>query len=386
MRIRISPLVALMGLLICNSPAQAKTMTSKIETVVAEGMARTGSQGIAIAVIEHGKVRYVNSWGKRNAKGDPLTTDTIMYGASLTKSAFAYLVAQLADEGKIDLDASIATYLPKPLPEYTNAEDDYAPWQHLAGDERWRKLTPRILLNHASGFANFYWLNPDERLQFRFDPGTRYSYSGDGIMLLQFVLEKGLGLSVEAELQRRLFKPLGMTNTSLIWQPRFAENLADGWKEDGAVEPHDERSRVRAAGSMDTSIADLSKLFAALMRGDHLSQAARRAMVAPQLPIRTQSQFPPLQPEINPTPFPKLAAGLGVISFAGPQGAGFQKGGHNDSTGNTLLCLEKGKRCVLILSNDVRSEQMFPQIVATILGKTGFPWKWEYGDQPWAVE
>lgn len=386
MRARIPSLLLGLGLLFLNGAANAKSLSAKIEPVVADGMARTGSQGIAVAVIENGKVKYVKSWGKRNAKGDPLTTDTIMYGASLTKTVFAYLVAQLADEGKIDLDASIATYLPKALPEYADAEDDYAPWHHLAGDERWRKLTPRLLLNHGSGFANFYWLNPDERLKFNFDPGSRYGYSGDGIILLQYVLEKGLGLNVESALQRRFFIPLGMTNTSLIWQPRFNENLADGWKEDGSVEPHDERSRVRAAGSMDSSIADLAKLFAALSRGDGLSPAARKAMVAPQLPIRTPSQFPTLLPEVTPAPFAKLSAGLGMISFSGPQGAGFQKGGHNDSTGNTLVCLNKGKRCVLILSNDVRSEQMFPKIVSAALGKTGFPWKWEYGHQPWAVE
>jgi CubicO group peptidase (beta-lactamase class C family) len=386
MQPRILTLILGLVILLLTSQAGAKSVGAKIDTVVVDGMARTNSQGVAVAVIENGKVKYLKTWGKRNAKGDPLTPDTIMYGASLTKTVFAYLVAQLADEGNIDLDASIATYLRKPLPEYTDAEDDYAPWQHLAGDERWRKLTPRILLNHSSGFSNFYWLNSDERLKFNFDPGSRYGYSGDGIMLLQFVLEKGLGLNVEAELQRRFFKPYGMTNTSLIWQSRFNENLADGWKQDGTVEPHDERSRVRAAGSMDTSISDLAKLFAALSRGEGLSSAARKDMVGPQLPIRTLSQFPTLLPEIALPPFPKLSAGLGVISFNGPQGAGFQKGGHNDSTGNSLVCLNKGKRCVLILSNDVRSEQMFPQIVAAALGETGFAWKWEYGDQPWAEE
>lgn len=374
------------GLLLSGAGLQAKPAMQRLDTVVSEGMKRVGSEGLAVAVIQNGKVVSVKSWGKRNMRGDPLTTDTVMYGASLTKTVFAYLVAQLADEGKIDLDASIATYLARPLPEYMDVSDDYAPWQDLAGDERWRKLTPRILLNHGSGFANFSWLNPDNKLKFHFDPGTRYGYSGDGIMLLQFVLEKGLGLNVEAELQRRFFGPLKMKNSSLIWQPHFAANLADGWKADGSVAPHDDRSRVRAAGSMDTSIADLSKLVAALMRGDGLSKKARAAMVAPQLPIRTASQFPTLFPEVEPVPFPSLSAALGAISFTGSQGRGFQKGGHNDSTGNTLVCLEKGKRCVLILSNDVRSEQMFPEIVKTVLGPTGFPWAWEYGPESWAHE
>ncbi len=374
----VLPILAFAALMTA-APASADAIGSELDSIVAPGMAETGSQGLAIAVIDDGDVTLVKAWGRRNAAGDPLTADTVMYGASLTKAMFAYFVAQLADEGRIDLDASIATYLPKPLPDYADAQDAYAPWQHLAGDEHWRKLTPRILLNHGSGFANFSWLNPDKRLQFHFEPGTRYGYSGDGIMLLQFMIERGLGLNVEDEMQRRFFKPLGMANTSLKWQPHFAANLADGWTADGTVEPHDERSRVRAAGSMDTTIADLAKLVAALMRGDGLSVKARAAMVAPQLSIRTPQQFPTLLPEVDPPPFPALSAGLGVISFTGPQGRGFQKGGHNDSTGNMMVCLEKGRRCVLILSNDVRSERLFPRIVKTVLGDTGFPWAWEYG-------
>ncbi len=372
--------------IISAKAAAAGSLEQRLDALVVDGMRSSGSKGLAIAVIDRGQVKLVKSWGKRNGKGEPLTTDTVMYGASITKMMFGYLVAQLADEGKIDLDASIATYLPKPLPDYADEEARFAPYQHLAGDERWRKLTPRILLNHRSGFANFHWLNPDQRLVFHFEPGTRYAYSGDGINLLQFVIERGLKIDVEAEMQRRFFRPLKMTNTSLVWQPRFAKNLADGWKEDGGIEPHDERSKVRAAGSMDTSIADLAKLTAAYMRGDGLSKKARTAMVAPQLPIRTASQFPSLQIEPAVARYPGLAIGLGTISFDGPQGRGFQKGGHNDSTGNTLVCLERGKRCVLILSNDVRSERLFPDLVAAVLGDTGFPWGWEYGLRDWVKQ
>ena len=54
---------------------------------------------MAVAVIDHGKVGYVHAYGIRNAKGDPLTADTMMYGASLTKTVFAYTVMQLVDQG-----------------------------------------------------------------------------------------------------------------------------------------------------------------------------------------------------------------------------------------------------------------------------------------------
>jgi CubicO group peptidase (beta-lactamase class C family) len=303
-----------------------------------------------------------------------------MYGASLTKAVFAYTVMQLVEEGKLDLDTSIAAYLPKPLPEYTGEANKYAAWQHLAGDERWRKLTPRILLTHSAGFANFGFLEPDGKLRFHFDPGTRYAYSGDGLILLQFVIERGLGLDLGKEMQRRVFDRFGMKNTSMTWRPDFAGNLADGWKEDGSVEPHDERSKTRAAGSMDTTIADFARFSAAYVRGDGLQPGSRAELTRAQLPITTRSQFPSLQAIAPPQQRHKdLAAGLGVIAFSGPLGPGFQKGGHNDSTGNTWVCLERQKDCVVILSNDVRAEPLFPDIVRIVLGETGMPWRWEYG-------
>ena len=69
-----------------------------------------------------------------------------------------------------------------------------------------------------------------------------------------------------------------------------------------------------------------------------------------------------------------------MIAFKGPQGSGFFKGGHNDSTANMWVCIEAKKRCVVILSNDVRAEPAFPALVQSILGDTGLPWAWEYGD------
>jgi CubicO group peptidase (beta-lactamase class C family) len=177
-----------------------------------------------------------------------------------------------------------------------------------------------------------------------------------------------------------VFDRFGMRDTSLMWRPAFARNLADGWMIDGKPEPHDERSRVRAAGSMDTTIADMARFAAALVNGDGLSEAAHDGMLRPALPITSRSQFPTLQPEVAPgARFAGLAAGLGVVTFTGPQGLGFFKGGHNESTGNMLVCLRGPRRCVVILSNDVRAEPAFAAIAQAALGDTGMPWRWEYG-------
>jgi CubicO group peptidase (beta-lactamase class C family) len=370
------------GLAMVAAPGKAGPSHARIEAEALDAMRRTGARGLAMAVIEDGRVVFVRAWGDRNARGDPLETGTIMYGASLTKSVFAYAVMQLVEEGKLDLDRPLGEYLPRPLPDYGNL-DDYGNWGDLAGDDRWRRLTARHVLTHSTGWANFSFMEPDRKLKFHFEPGSRYAYSGEGILLLQFVIEKGLRLDLGAEMQRRVFDRFGMANTSLKWRPEFAGNLADGWTSDGSVEPHDERSRVRAAGSMDTTIADFARFAAAFMRGKGLKPASRAGMLRGQLPIRTASQFPSLAPEVPPEKrWPGLASGLGIITFTGPQGRGFFKGGHNDSTGNMWVCLERGRRCVVLLANDVRAEATFPRLVEAVLGNTGLPWRWEYGWLP----
>jgi len=361
-----------------------------IDARVHKVLSDTGSKGLALAVIEDGKVIYVHAYGKRNGKGEPLQTDTVMYGASLTKTVMAYATLQLVDAGKISLDLPIADDLEQSLPSYGPdpvLPDKYGPYKDLAEDERWRKITPRMSLTHSTGFANFAFLEPDRKLRIHFEPGTRYAYSGEGIILLQFAIEKGkkdqgLGLDLGELTQKHIFEPLGMTRTSLKWRDSFADNLADGWDDKGKIEEHDQRSKVRAAGSMDTTISDMAKFAAALVNGYGLSSAARAEMVKPQLHITTKTQFPPFQLELPASQQRKdLYAGLGVVVFKGPQGPGFYKGGHNGTTANTMVCIEANRRCVVILSNDVRSEAGFAELVKFILGETGVPYEWEYGDQ-----
>ena len=348
-----------------------------VDAAARSAMTVTGAHGLAIAVVDRGRVSSMKVFGDRDAAGNPLTTNTVMYGASLTKAVVGYLTAQLVSEQRLDLDRPIAALLRQPLPSYGNL-DAYGNWGDLTDDERWRTITPRMTLTHSTGFANFAFLEPDRRLHIHFAPGTHYAYSGEGMLLLQFGLERGQGLDLEAELQRRLFVPLGMTRTSLKWQDRFASDLADGWDEDGKPHPHDQRSRVRAAGSMDTTIGDLAKLAAAMVRGYGLSAKGRRTFAKGTLPITTRQQFPTLLPDASPSERPAATAALGVIAFSGPQGPGWYKGGHDDITANTLVCLERRQRCVLILSNDVRAERAFPTLVRAVLGETGVPYRWEY--------
>lgn len=364
-----------------TTPAPTLPSAAAIDTEAQRLMAAQDVKGMAIAVIDDGQIVHVAAYGHRNVERDlPLTTDTVMYGASITKAAFAYMVMQLVDEGRLDLDRPLADYLPRPLIEY--ADGDRHPPRHytdLAGDERWRGLTARVALTHSTGFLNFRWLEPDEKLRFHADPGARYGYSAEGFYLLQFALEEGLGLDVEAEMQRRVYDRFGMTRTSLRWRADFATNLADGYGIDGAFEAHDERSNLSAAGSMDTTIADQARLWAGVVRGDGLSAAARAEMVRGGLAIPFAHQFPTMSDEVDPLAADiGLAAGLGVVTFDDASGPMWFKGGHNDTTGNMLICQEARRRCVVFLGNSVRAELIYPELTRFILGETVMPWWWEY--------
>jgi CubicO group peptidase (beta-lactamase class C family) len=360
-----------------------------LDAEVRKIMTETHADGMAVAVIDHGKVGYVHAYGIRNAKGDPLLTDTVMYGASLTKTVFAYTVMQLVDQGKLNLDTPLKDDLDKPLPSYGPDPvfpDKYGPYKDLAGDSRWEKITPRMCLTHSTGFSNFWFIEPDQKLHIHFEPGTRFSYSGEGLILLQFVIEHGRkaqGLGLDAgDLTKANFDRLGMTRTSLVWSKDNPDpNVADGWNDQGQPQPHDKRSKVRVAGSMNTTISDLSKFTAALVRGDGLTPASRAEIEKPSLHIAVASQMPLFLPDLPLKEQRKdLNAGLGVIVFDGPQGHGFYKGGHDGQTANTMICIDAGQRCVVILSNDVRSEAGFADLVRFIFGDTGVPYDWEYGD------
>uniref|UniRef100_B0T656 Beta-lactamase n=1 Tax=Caulobacter sp. (strain K31) TaxID=366602 RepID=B0T656_CAUSK len=344
-----------------------------LDAEAARLMAQGKISGLAFAVIEHGKVVHVSAQGWRNVdKKLPLTPDTILYGASITKAAFGQYVMMLVDDGKLDLDTPIKAYLPKPLPDYDAYKD-------LAADPRWEAITPRMLLTHTAGFPNFRWLNPDGKLDIKAAPGSRYLYSGEGINLMQFVIEQGLGLKVGDEMNRRIFQPLGMTRSSLIWRDDFAANLADGYHADGKFEAHDARGTVKAAGSLDTTVTDLSKLAAAMVSGRGLSAKSAAERIKPSFPIANAHEFPPSLTDDDPANARiGLAAGIGVVVFDGPQGHAFFKGGHNDITDNMLICVERGQRCILMLTNSGVGARIFPPLLKAALGDIGMPWTWEY--------
>jgi CubicO group peptidase (beta-lactamase class C family) len=170
--------------------------------------------GAGIAIIDGGKIAYLKAYGFRDKENQlPLTEQSVMAAASLTKSAVAYLVMQLVEQGRISLDTPVTKLLPEPLAEYPEYHD-------LADDPRHLKITPRMLLDHTSGFPNFRQLNRNGKLNINFEPGSRYAYSGEDLFLLQILVETITHRPIADLMREQVFVPFGMIRTSMVSEAR----------------------------------------------------------------------------------------------------------------------------------------------------------------------
>ena len=329
--------------------------------------------GLAVALFENNRVRYLRTYGYRNvATKAPLEPETCMYGASLSKAVFAYLVMQLVQEKRLGLDQPLYRYLPKPLP-------DYDAYRDLAGDARWRLLTARIALTHSTGLPNWRWIEFDKKLRFKFEPGARYGYSGEGLALLQLVVETITGQGLTQLSEARVFRPLGMRRTSYVWQPAFEQNYALGYDEQGQPLEKHRRTKPQASGSLETTPTDYAAFLAAVMQGRGLGAKARREMTRTQLRIPYRAQFGPLAavaaPDSNRTI--RLGYGLGWGTFESPHGHAYFKEGHDDGWENHSVVFGDRKTAILLLGNSSNADRIYMALLARLLGDTATPAQWE---------
>ena len=203
-------------------------------------------------------------------------------------------------------------------------------------------------------------------------------------MLAQFVLETGLGLEVGAEMKRRIFERFNMKRTSMTWQSRFEQDFAENYQADGRPYGHRRWDEAGAAGSMDTTVNDWARFLAATVRGEGLSKPAKAEMIRRQVEIDSERQFPTLQYVRTDRWKPiALGYGLGWGVFETPYGHAYFKEGHDEGTANYALCVQEKNACILLLSNDVRAENIFAALVKRLFGDVKLPAAWEgYAESP----
>jgi CubicO group peptidase (beta-lactamase class C family) len=344
---------------------------SRIDENVGQLLQKARVTGAGIALFHNGKIAYFKAYGYRDTeKSLPLTADSVMTSASLSKAAFSSLVMLLVQERTIDLDTPINRYLPKPLPDYPRYSD-------LRGDDRYRKLTLRILLSHSSGFPNWRAFEDDRKLRIHFNPGTRYAYSGEGIDLAQLVVETVKHRSIADLMEEKLFKPLRMNRTSMVWEARFDRDFANGYDEYGRSLGPERPTIPDAAGSMQTTLHDYAVFLSAIMRRDLLNTGVVSEMLSPQIRIDSAHQFPSLE-NTNSTANDgiRLGYGLGWGLYSSPYGKAFFKEGHDEGWRHLALCFNNGGG-ILIMTNSSNGEGIFKPLIDSVLGPTSFPFDWE---------
>ena len=225
------------------------------------------------------------------------------------------------------------------------------------------------------------------QVDFYFGPGSRYSYSGEGINLLQFVIEQKKEKPLDALMQDAIFAPAGMTRTGMVFRKDFEENISDRFDADGKFHAKTRRNPARAAGSMTTTADDLARFASALFAGKLIKPETRAKMLAPAIEIRTLHQFPlaPDEPEGAEAKKAGLAYGLGwgLLTHT-PFGNAFFKEGHGDGAQNYMICFERHQTCMILLTNSDNGELAFRTLLERIFGDTATPWEWE-GYTPEAI-
>lgn len=350
----------------------SKIAASQIDMTVTRSMEAAHVTGMGIAVLNDEKVVFLKTYGVRDQeKRLPLTPDSVMTAASLTKPAFATMVMQLVHDRIIELDRPVYEYLPKPLPEYPAYKD-------LADDARYKQITMRMLLDHSSGFPNWRQFTDDKKLKIFFSPGLRFAYSGEGIDLAQMVVEAVTKKSVNQLMNERIFQPLGMTRTSMVWEKRFEDDYANGYDEQGKPLGPEQRRKGDAAGSMQTTLRDYARFAEGVLGGTILDAKERELMLSPQIQIVSKHEFPSLSPETTTENRAiRLSYGLGWGLYWTPYGEAFFKEGHDDGWRHYVVAFAGPKTAMLIMTNSSNGEDIYSGLLEKVLLDTFTPLAWE---------
>jgi CubicO group peptidase (beta-lactamase class C family) len=238
------------------APLRAKVEKESIIerlTVAIPRLLEEGSvPGLSVALIQKGELVWHKGFGVKNAQAKESVTDnTVFEAASLSKPVFAYAVLKLVDEGKLDLDAPLTKYLP----------GNY----DVGDDVRINQITARHVLSHRPGFPN--WRRQNNALTIHFTPGERFSYSGEGFVYLSKVVEKITGEEFNAFMKRSVFIPLGMNDSSYVWQDSYITQHAFSHSSMGQPTGQNKSTRPNAAASLRTTAQDFGKFLAAIVQG-----------------------------------------------------------------------------------------------------------------------
>ncbi|MBN3521088.1 beta-lactamase family protein [Algoriphagus lutimaris] len=236
------------GILI-SQPLSAQVNVQKMDELLPAILDSAKIPGISIAVIDQGKMVYSSAFGRKELrKESEISKQTIFEAASLTKPITAFCAMKLVEMGKLDLDKPLYQYL-----EYPDA----------ASDQRYQLITGRMVLSHKTGFPNWRKNRNSNKLEIKFDPDTKFGYSGEGFVYLQKVMEQIERKSLELIAQEFVFQPLQMHRSFLIFPE--TDDFAVGHNPKNEPNQKFMPKEANAAYSLHTTAEDYSKFLLELM-------------------------------------------------------------------------------------------------------------------------
>ena len=252
-----------------SNPYKSDLLYLEIEKLGQELTVKNNVPGVAIALIQDGKITWIQSIGYADlASKKPVTQETIFNIGSISKVVSAWGFMQLTERGLLKLDDPVDQYLTRwhlPESKFDNS-----------------KVTLRRILSHTAGLSVHGYGGSDqgipllsleeslngktkrngETVHVNSEPGSKWDYSGGGYTLAQLILEEKTKQNFANYLKQNIFLPLGMTNTSYEWTEAMMEKSATAYDEEG----NPIKNRIfteKAAAGLQTTIVDLAH-FAAL--------------------------------------------------------------------------------------------------------------------------
>ncbi len=334
--------------------------------------------GLALAVVD-GKQVLRRGFGQAIEEPSlPVSEETVFEAASLGKPVFAYAVLRMVDAGVIDLDRPLYDYLP--IPD--------------ASSPRMKRLTARHVLSHTTGLPN--WRQQPSPLEPTSDPGSGFTYSGEGYFYLQRVVERLSNQPFGRFMREQILDPLGMKHSSYVWQPEFDARMAAGydgkenrldiqaaigrrtqviaqeWRKPLADWRYEDSARAvqlvnpqwpvlplymvpNAAASLLTTVSDYSRFLTQIVApsagGISLSPASRRAMVKPEVRLNSALQW-----------------GLGWGIQKDENGEVLWHWGANNSFRNFVIADPTNGRAIVVFTNSENGPRIYERVIVAVTG------------------
>ena len=223
-----------------------------------------------------------------------------------------------------------------------------------------------MALDHTTGFQNES--RPGQPLKINFAPGERFSYSGEGLLFLQRVVEKITGEKFDAFMRRTVFDPLGMTSSSYEWQEKYEGKKANGHRIDGVPAAIRKPTVAFGYATLHTTASDYAKFVAAMINGVGLKKTTFDEMWKAQVRVDESCVNCIGKPVTHASE--SISWGLGWALENNRAGRAVWHWGDNNSQYHAFVMLYPASKAgMIVFTNSGNGHSIIPEIVATVFGR-----------------